>query len=306
MKLWSSLLFSVLLMTRSYALVDYSESESEFRPKSATPTPRIKKRSSPKIKKVRSSRRSPSKGGGQNIFLGSSYENMDVSSFKTGGQLSRVNIAGHFQTPFNVSLGAEYWHVLESKGYGYLTEDKGNASVILGLNWLKFGNKNDGTTIDILAGMSFGQANSTFATSRTDKIVGVETNKSFYQFALGLGFKYLLTGAVTNPEEMEIGNIRKLYAFLSWRATQDIRFLAEAGTNTVGAKRDVMNGLSEDITFGYFTPKLNLGVGQSVFLELGALFRTKRMQKNDVIRARLYDLKGAYGNSLTASLNIAF
>ena len=47
-----------------------------------------------------------------------------------------------------------------------------------------------------------------------------------------------------------------------------------------------------------------LAIGPVVSLDLGAVFRTKRLGNDDLIDARLYDLKGAYGSSILAGLSI--
>jgi len=54
------------------------------------------------------------------------------------------------------------------------------------------------------------------------------------------------------------------------------------------------------------SPKLNLTLAPAVNLEMGARFRTnKAKSEQDLKSAKLFDLHGAYTNSLFAGLNLS-
>jgi len=50
---------------------------------------------------------------------------------------------------------------------------------------------------------------------------------------------------------------------------------------------------------------LQLGIAQTFEIEMGAIFRTKRIpNEKDYLALRLWDIPGAYGNALFAGLNL--
>ena len=179
--------------------------------------------------------------------------------------------------------------------------------MVLGLNWLEFGSGADSGNISFIFGYVMGQENSSFAHSRSDKIVGVETSKRFYDFALGLGYRFMMTGSPASEQEMDIGNIGQLIGSIGWMATPDIRFVVEAGTYSIASNPSSAHNkrLLEGVSFCYASPSVLLGISTFVQLELGGVFRSKRVKGDDLIDARLYNLKGAYGNSVFSGLNMS-
>ena len=157
-----------------------------------------------------------------------------------------------------------------------------------------------------VGGLSVGQKNSSFATERTDKIVGVSTAKRFYSFALGIGYEHRLTGT-GGSEEMIIGDITKLSASLGWVVSKDIRFLIEGTTLNIreGENNFIQSFLDEKVTFGSIKPQLQLRVGRSIDFTLGAQFRTKRISREELTLARFWSLDGAYGNSVFSGLSFS-
>ena len=75
------------------------------------------------------------------------------------------------------------------------------------------------------------------------------------------------------------------------------------------AQGDSTNGqksVSEKSSFSYLEPKLALTISPMVQLELGGNFRTKKLKNtDDILGARLWDMKAAYGNSIFTGLNIS-
>lgn len=296
-----------LFITQAMALVDYSEGSDEI-------APAPKKRNRIKINKrpgnsMRASVPRSSSGGGTSwgdFSVGTSYHSNNVEIGERSGKVDSWHFDGHFQTNYGFYLTAS--HYLAGSESSDLAEEsgmqQGNPKAMIGFNWLRLGGGSEAATVDILAGASIGQSGSDFATSRTDKIFGVETTKKFASMVLGLGYEYRITGAASGTEELNIGNIQKLYAVLGWMATPDIRFSFEAGTYKIGmGEGDYF--LEEKTSFGYAAPKVHLGISPMISLDLGAIFRTKRLGDDSLIDARLYDLKGAYGSSILAGLTVA-
>lgn len=290
----------------SWSLVDYTEEES-FQPRSsgssrakAPATPR------PAAKSVTSARSSgPSR---YKISSSLNYGSQNVSLEGTEGKLELLEIEAMVQTSYNIFAQARYYQAkstdesLASLSTGF---QSGNPDFILGFNWLQFGGKSDKATIDLYGGLRFGQNNSDFASSRTDRLLGVTTAKRFEEFAIGLGYEIQLTGN-GDESEMRIGNISKLSASVGWVASRDIRFLVEGFTYRIGAgdSGDSSFFLAEEIKFSTVNPKLQLMLSPMIDLTLGASFRTRRLKNSSLRDARLWALQGAYGHSLFAGLSV--
>lgn len=308
MKLSLLVSFVFFISNSTYALVDYTDSE-DFTPKNSG----AKRVSKPKARNNIVKRAAPKRAGqssdSEMFQLGTSYSSMTVKTGEAEGKATVINFEAHFQTSFNIYLDANYYQGSSEQSFG-LSKDlntKGNPEVKLGFNWLELGGGADAATVDFIGGVSVGQQGSLFAHSRTDKIVGVETVKRFYQFALGLSYKLILTGNPDTDDEMSIGNISNLSASIGWVVSPDIRVVVEGGTTSISPSKlnDRENLLEEEISFGYIAPKLQLGITPSVNLDLGAVFRTKRLRDEKLISAKLWDLKGSYGNSIIAGLSFS-
>lgn len=269
-------LFSISFQV--FALVDYSDPQPE-------PT-RMQKNFSKVQPKVESS------GSGRSDFsFSSSYEMSEIKSEKVGA----VNFDLHYQSPYNVFLDANFWQA-DYKG----KSQAGNPKVMLGFNWLRIGSASDEARLDLLAGMRL-PGQSELATSRTDKIFGVETTKRFMNFGLGLGYDLTLTGDAKKQDEMSIGNIHRFSVSAGWMVSNDIQFELEAENFKVNQSADAnrSNRLLSPASFSTLSPKMNLGLASFVNFVLGARFQ---MQKSP-IDAKVFDLHGANSNSIFTGLN---
>jgi len=286
MKTKITLSLFILLTTKAFALVDYTESSSEPKtlPKTNYSTQRL-------------NNDTRSLAWKSEFSLSANYESSQIESNKYGF----VNLNTHFQTPFNMYLDLSYWSASSKEG-----NQKGNPKIIMGLNWFKFGSSSDEAKIDFIAGAKL-SGNSKLASSRTDKIFGIETTKRFGTFGVGLGYDITLTGASKNDLEMDIGNIHRIVVSGGWMVSNDIQFEMEAENfRILEGSTDKSISLSKEVTFSTLTPKLNLSLAPAVNLELGARFRmNKPATSQDLKLAKLYDVHGAYTNSMFAGLGIS-
>ena len=129
-----------------------------------------------------------------------------------------------------------------------------------------------------------------------------------HQADFGLAYELRMTGSAEGESELDIGNIKTLMAAIGWEASGDIRFEVEGGTHKISKGTDPIKAsrLSGDISFGYVSPTLTLALSPVIDMELGAVFRTKRNKEPALVDARLWNIKGAYGNSLFTSLSLGF
>lgn len=291
----------------SYALVDYSETEGY---KSSSSTRKTKRSTAPRItQKAPPKTRAASSGGPTMLEFSTSFEQQKVSGHDVDGNVNKVSFSGHIQTQYNLYLDFSYWAASnklntmeEASNY-----EQGRPEFILGFNWLRFGAAQEMATVDIYGGATF-KGKDDIASTRTDKIVGIETSKRFYDFAVAIGYEYVLSGSTTDPLELSIGNISTLKTSLAWVVSGDINFVLEGGMVSVGddSASDNTYKLLDEAKFSYVKPSLNLGLSRSINFEMGGVFRTRRAKDVDtLVDAKLWNVPGAYGNSLFAGLNFS-
>ncbi len=305
-------LLSLTMTLNSYALVDYSDTESSSGTTTRKAAPA--RAAAPIIQR---SAPTKSTGSGSSIFGGdfeleTLYEHQSLAATEASGSFQKLSLAGHFQTQYNLYMDFSYWaatsELRNSEGADEsLENEKGRFKFILGFNWLRFGKAQEMATVDIYGGGYF-KGSGGVASTRTDKVVGIETSKRFYNFALALGYEYHLTGTPTAETESSIGNIGILKTSLGWMVSNDISFTLEGGMVSIDKDEntDRANRIEEETKFSYVKPSVILGLSPSVGLEMGGVFRTRRAHNTDsLVSARLWNIPGAYGNSLFAGLKLS-
>ena len=287
-----SLTLSLLLCsTPAYSLVDYTE-KSTFRPKRSGAS-RVK---APKVESTSTTTNRSSRSSGPSGMVSAAliFQDDNVKLGDVSGKAQSIGIKTHFQTNYNIFLDASYAQAkMDNSLYGGDSSyQKGNPEVTLGFNWLRFGNPMEEATIDLIAGASIGQSNSDFGSSRTDKIFGVTTAKRFYDFAIGIGYTMRVSGQA-DESELAIGNVSVLSASLGWVVSQDISFLVEGNSYTIGRSTDsVANKLDEKEKVSVVSPQLILKMSPMIDLNLGANFATRRLKDETLLGARLWNLPG--------------
>lgn len=286
------LFLSLFISFKVFALVDYSETVSSSEEKNPV------NNSYTKMNKVSNSSQSNSRSltWKADYSLATNYESLEISGEKFGV----MNVGFHLQTPFNVFFDASYWHA-----QGQLDSSSGNPKMIIGFNWLRFGNPSEEARLDFYGGAKLA-TDSRLGSSRFDKIVGVETTKRFGSFGLGIGYDLILVGLPKDEIEKSIGNISRIVFSGGWMVSNDIQFEVEVENFTISPDKSSnrTNHLSEKVQFSTLSPKLNLGLAQAVNLEFGARFRIKKAKEEaNLMNARVFELHGANANSLFAGLN---
>ena len=303
------ILFLLFLNRKAFSLVDYTDDDQRsFKPRKA-------RAAAPARKSVKSvaAPQARSKGSSSSVLsmmdFSTEYKSTGLDLNTGRATVSTLAFNGHIKTPYNLFIDFSYG--MHSSDNDYLAHtgqyQSGNPEISIGLNWLTFGSRADLTTIDFIAGYRFAEEDSSFATSRDDKIIALETTKRFHSFVLGLGYKVDLTGAPSIESEQDIGNISRVYAKLGLEVSADIKFLVEAQKVTISENSISTHSLAlqEDKSFGIISPSLILGLTPMINMRLGGVFRTKRLENIDALTsARLYTVDGIYGNSLVAGLNI--
>lgn len=279
-----------LVSLNAHALVDYSETVGTPEEKN------VAARSTQKLSKPQSNSGARSLSWKADWSLTTNYESLEIGSNKYGV----INVGTHIQTPMNVYFDASYWNASGDEG-----SSSGNPKLILGFNWLRFGNPSEEARLDIYAGAKLASS-SILGSSRTDKIIGVETTKRFGTFGLGIGYDMTLVGKPKRAEDNAIGNIGRIAISGGWMVSNDIQFEVEVESFTINKAKDESrtNRLREKASFSTISPKLNLGLAPAVNLELGARFRMKKAKdESNLMAAKVFDLHGANSNSLFAGLN---
>lgn len=311
MKIILVLFLFFCLIETPFCLVDYSDSKGSSTISFDKKSKRGSSSRSSKKLSVKSSKRSNSSSVMSGRFnINSGMELLSVESNDSNGKVAMYKLNGRFSTPYNFFLDCSHWYA--SSDDQKMAEESGtqpgNTTVLIGLNWLRMGRAEDMATIDFIGGASFKGKRNDFASSRLDKIVGIETSKRFFNFAIGFGYKVRLTGAPSNPAEMDIGHIQEISGAIGWVVSHDISFEIEAVSYKIAASSEMERSekLDQKISFGYVAPRLILGIFPMVELEMGARFRTKKVGDVDkLLGARLWELHGSYGNSVFAGFNLS-
>lgn len=291
----------LFLSFNAYSLVDYSDDEAP-----------IVKRSKPKAKIKRMNSRMPRKSRpksnitSNDFELATNYESLSVGNSK----VSKIHFRSHFQTNYNFFLDVDYFTIqsdsldddIPTTGY-----ERGNPKIMLGLQWFEFGKSEEKVNLDLLVGMSY-ESTSPHASSRTDKFIGLQTMKRFYNWALGLSYMVRATGTPHDQDEMAVGNITTIGSEIGLMVSSDIQFslLAQNVKINKSSQDQRDNHLKRKLSFSYVMPKLTLALSPTFSLELGAIFQTDRIKDEKVLLpARLWDIKGAYGNSIFTGINLS-
>lgn len=290
------------LFINTFALVDYSdpaENEVSAPVQSKASTP--KATSSAKVSSVRRN------NGPKYIELNSSFSSHDVSY--QSNKVESWNLQAKFETNYDIFLNLDHSfysgkNTISNKS---VSNESGNTRFILGVHWLEFGQASNALNLDLYAGASL-KSKGEFATGRTDKIVGVETAKRFYNTAFAIGYEYTMTGTSDDKEETDIGNISTLFARLGVLVSNDIKFVLTAKNIAVASSDNQTNSnyLQKTIKYAYLKPELILSLTDSVGLTMGAVFRTRRPNAEQLSsNLKLWGQNGLYGNSIFAGLDFS-
>jgi hypothetical protein len=256
------------------------------------------------------------------IDIGTLYESMDVKQVqknkdKEDTQAAKVDLMrfrAFLQTPYNVFLDTSYY--MAKSDSDWISPQKksfqqGNPRLALGFNWLKLGSIRERAQFDIYAGMSIKTKNSDFGSSRNDQYGGIRTTKNFHYFVIGLIGELTMMGTPSNHKEAALGNMSRLGGALAWVVSTDITLELEAYRYQISAYgKSGYSGekVDHNITFAGASPKLLLGLSSNIELMLGGTFKTKNIMPRDqrlLVSAKLYDVLGAYGNSIFAGLDFS-
>lgn len=301
-----TLFLSLILSLNSYALVDYSDSSESSAPAVQRRTPPSAPRA---VSRASAKKSTPSRGFDRYLELSTSFSGMDYHNEQRSGKVDEILVKGKIETDYNIFLKFEqpFYSGKYQDEQKSVSNERGNPSLVLGINWFEYGSSSDAITIDIHAGARLGGSGQ-FATKRTDKVVGVETSKRFYNFALSLGYELTLTGDSSDDEEQDIGNIGTMRAQLGWLVSNDISFVLTGATVSLGQSTNTskLYTLEKEIKFAYVRPEVILGLGGGVDLTLAGLFRTRRANSEDISpRLKLWNAQGLYGNSVSAGLSFS-
>lgn len=280
----------IILSQNTQALVDYSDTSID--------SPKVANKS-----QIRLPEQSTSKSSliwKSDLSFDTNYEMLEVGNSKVG----LVNFDMHLQTPVNIFFDASYWQANSSgpsKG-----NSSGNPKFILGFNWFKVGSPNDEAAVNLSAGMRL-KSNSDLASSRDDKIFGVETTKKFGAFGLGLGYEYTISGDTTRATDIAIGSMQRIEVSSGWIVSNDIQFELSIENFKINPNNSPgTNRLNQEITFSTIGPKLNLQIFKGVNFELGARYQMKKAQSSqDLVAMKLIDSHSLYSNSVYTGLNLS-
>ena len=287
------LLFQSLLFCNVLALVDYTESEEEA-PLNRT----FKAKEIPSFKERSASRKA------FQTMLG--YRQINIKTDRNISTMDFLDVSGHFQSHYNIYLDLSYWTANarsrklfdDKRGF-----QKGNPTGLVGINWFETGPVDQRASMDILLGGTLGEKNSSLAFSRNDTSFGIKTVKYFGPVSLKITYTHTKTGRPKRQEEMDIGPLQSIQGTLYWKRPRT-SFSLESGAHRIRAVGEDIHPLrlTKKISFAYLGSHMTFHLGDRIQLKLGAVFKTRGSTDHSLLSAKLYNVKGSYGNSLFIGL----
>ncbi len=239
------------------------------------------------------------------------YRQAKINTDENTSTVDFLDVSGHFQTN-HIYFDLYYW-TAKAQSQGFLKNEKafqkGNPKGLVGINWFKTESTEQKTSIDIFLGGTLGEKKSALAFSRNDKHYGIKTIKYFGPVFLNIIYTHTETGRPKRKNEMGIGPIQSIEGVLYWERPR-VSFALESGVYRVnpleGDAFDEGRGhlrLKEKISFSYLGPYMIFKMRNRVHLKLGVVFKTQGSDDNSLISAKIYGLKGSYGDSFSVKLN---
>jgi hypothetical protein len=302
-----------LYVKPAYALVDYGSFDGSTSVNSAPSTmkPRRKITRSSKGKGAISKAKSSVKNSIRNMFkVNTKFENLGILGTKED-TIDILSMSAMLNTPYGVYFNFSYWE--GSASYNKFLDEgffEGNINIASGLNWFQVGQGMDKTRLDIYAGVSFPAEIGEIGRTSMDKYIGIQTIKKIFDFYLNIDLQAKLHGSPEDKTEPELGTAFMVSPELAFVATSDIRFALKATIVNIQAYNndDEVKTLSENASFSYISPRLDLLLSPYFNIELGGHIRMKELSKervDELKSAKLFEFKGLYGNAFFASVNLS-
>jgi len=260
-------------ISHAFALVDYGETS-----------------------KIEAARITTGKSWYKGASMGVGYETIKTKDL----EFNLVKVGMKYQTDFNLYVDTSFW----AGKVGGDTFGPGNLQLALGYGLSGVGN----ATLDLVAGVNFSTWDSHYASGRVDQIYSLFSTKRFSSFIFGLGTQWRVTSDSKLEEVTSIGNIGTYFVMLGLEISKDINIFIEGGLVSIapGKANGSGNYLKQKMKYTYLSPLLQLGIFSQLWVELGAAFKINDEGYDDSLAgARLFDLKGIYGNSLFTEIKYA-
>ncbi len=295
-----SLISTLFYSINIFALVDYSD-ESENR------TDKIGRALGKNIAAQSTSSKEISINSSPNkyiVSLGGDFIEAKTSNVYDEKKVSMYNLKLNVVTAYDLYFNLGYWYAAGKDGKFY----SGNPSAKVGFNWLRFGSDSLETRIDLIGGLSFSGSKSEYASKHNDWVIGLETSKRFGMTLLGISHHMTVAGKAQGSGQLEYQGIQTTTLALGHRVSSDIAFEVQYYSYLVQkAKKSESNSLDHNVRCAVISPSLLLSLSSNIELNLGATFRDKKVNSDaSLYAARLWELKGFYGNTLFANLGMSF
>jgi len=260
-----------------------------------------------------SSKNVDAKSGGLNLEVFAHIKTLKLST-PTNPQFNKLDLGTTFTPSKDFYIDFSHW--MASSEYGLSDDHKkkksyelGNAKVKIGLHWLNFGNSNNSTQIDLYTGSIFSFKKTFLSSSYQKTFFGVETSKKIQQITLAFGTEFYFGNNPQDSEEIGFSSINLTNIGISYVISRDIRFVFEGSIISLGEQKNLKEGerIQSSNSIIVIGPKIYLAISNNTEILLGSILKTSDVSKRDqplLLRAKLFDFDGFYGNTYFAGLNI--
>ena len=290
--IYLSIIAIALITNKSYALVDYTPSNTSYQKSSNRSIDITNLKPSKKALRPVMRRNSVSK-----MFYVTTGYNSVVGDSK---KFDEYSLGVTLMTPWKV-----YFDLDLSYGGGTLEEDElslGNTEFSVGATWLEFGQMHNLISVDVIGGMSLGVKESDIGTQRSDSYVGLLTKKNFSAMDLSLGFEHWFMDEDKFENEYSIGSFNKYLVNAGWTVSRDIRFDLSFQFINIGDVEE-----NRDISYTEVSPQLALKLSPGFNLNLGARFSSEKdISDLNLDKLKVWNVSSLYGNSFFTKMSFNF
>jgi hypothetical protein len=173
----------------------------------------------------------------------------------------------------------------------------GNSELITMIDWI--GHRGQGSAnLYVIAGFVFPGSNEGIGHDRNDQVLGLVTQRNFGMMTASASFVHYFLGdsETTSLSAYDKAELKLNYSFSPIvKIGLDVSFV-----NTVGLVND-----SEKQAFTEYSPYLHIGLTRSTNLKLGAKYASKNLEAGSFENFKQWDIGSFTGNSIYASLGFS-
>jgi hypothetical protein len=240
-----------------------------------------------------------------------SYSKMRNSPFyNKGGE--RYDLEIQSKVMIDVDMKLSYWIGNHLRMVGVEEKETkdfqlGNVSLFVGVDWLKIGEQDYFTILNIYSGTILPEKKSLLASSRQDYVIGVKTTKKIHQMVLFIQGERRFSTKSKKEEEWDVGGASIFSLGVGGIISNDIRVSSGINYGKIESKKRSEKTIDQPLEYLSSLTELGLGVKKNVDLVLGMNILIKKPQseqQDDLRNVNFMNYPGVMGDMLVLRLSL--